>query len=95
MNTLMIRIDHIYLYFFLLVGRSTRFKHLKRYLEYTNACFLSKIKNHKKISSLRPMQIAFSNTAPFREKKLKGDVSINAFPHDVVEFLLKVQISRA
>jgi hypothetical protein len=41
------------------------------------------------------MQIAFSNTAPFREKKLKGDVSINAFPHDVVEFLLKVQISRA
>jgi hypothetical protein len=46
----------------------------------------------KKIPSLRAMQMAFANTAPFREKELKGDMSINAFLHDVVEFLLKVQI---
>ncbi len=75
MNTLTIRIDHIYIsIFFLCVGGSTHFKHLK------------------KILSLRAMQMAFANTAPFREKELKGDVSINAFLHDVVEFLLKAQI---
>jgi hypothetical protein len=38
------------------------------------------------------VQVAFANTAPTREKKLKGDESINAFLHDVVEFLLKVKI---
>jgi hypothetical protein len=46
----------------------------------------------KKIPSFEVVQVAFANTAPFREKKLMGDVSINAFLHDVVEFLLKVQI---
>ncbi len=66
--------SYIYLYFFLRVGGSIRFKHLK------------------KIPSFEVVQVAFENTAPFREKKLEGDVSINAFLHDVVEFLLKVQI---
>ncbi len=76
MNTLTIRIDHIYiyLYFSLRAGGSTRFKHLK------------------KIPSFEVVQVAFTNTASFREKKLKGDVSINALLHGVVEFLLKVQI---
>ncbi len=46
----------------------------------------------KRIPSFEVVQVAFANTAPFREKKLKDDVSINAFLHDVVEFLLKVKI---
>ncbi len=75
MNTLVIRIDHIYISIFSFV--------------LVDQLILS---ISKKIPSLRAMQTAFANTASFREKELKGDVSINAFLHDVVEFLLKVQI---
>ncbi len=52
----------------------------------------TRFKHLKKIPSFEVVQVAFANTASFREKKLMGDVSINAFLHDVVEFLLKVQI---
>ncbi len=52
----------------------------------------TRFKHLKKIPSFEVVQVAFANTAPFREKKLKGDMSINTFLHDVVEFLLKVQI---
>ncbi len=75
MNTLVIRIDHIYISIFSFV--------------LVDQLILS---ISKKKPSLRAMQMAFANTAPFREKELKGDVSINAFLHDVVEFLLKAQI---
>jgi hypothetical protein len=62
------------LYFFLRVGGSTRFKHLKKD---------TIIKGHAD---------GFCKYSTFPRKKLKGDVSINVFLHDVVEFLLKVQI---
>jgi len=65
----------MYLYFFLGVGVSTRFKHLKK-----NTIIRGRAGGFYKYS-----------TYP-RKKKLKGDVSINAFLHDVVEFLLKVKI---
>jgi hypothetical protein len=51
-----------------------------------------RFKHLKKDAIIRGRASGFCKYSIFPRKKIKDDVSINAFLHDAVEFVLKVQI---